>query len=147
LFRPVEAFFLAEDAAVSQALQQLAALLDVEFVAAELAQACFAAQLGFVGPVALDLGLPGVAMGRPGQRTGDAASVDEIREMRAATSLPLLVGSGVTPDNIATMLPLLDGVIVASTLKRDGVWWNEVEERRVAAFMERVETIRLELAA
>ncbi|MFC0287973.1 BtpA/SgcQ family protein [Kaistia hirudinis] len=82
-----------------------------------------------------------------GQRTGDAASLDEIREMRAATGLPLLVGSGVTPDNIGAMLPLLDGVIVASTLKRDGVWWNEVEERRVAAFMERVETIRAERAA
>jgi hypothetical protein len=40
---------------LSAALQQLAALLDVEFVAAELAQACLAAQLGFVGPVALDL--------------------------------------------------------------------------------------------
>jgi hypothetical protein len=77
-----------------------------------------------------------------GQRTGDAASLDEIREMRAATSLPLLVGSGVTPDNIGVMLPLLDGVIVASTLKHDGVWWNDVEERRVAAFMDRVHAIR-----
>lgn len=77
-----------------------------------------------------------------GQRTGDAATLDEIREMRAATGLPLLVGSGVTTDNIGAMLPLLDGVIVASTLKKDGVWWNAVEERRVAAFMERVHTIR-----
>jgi len=77
-----------------------------------------------------------------GQRTGDAASLDEIREMRAATSLPLLVGSGVTPDNIGAMLPLLDGVIVASTLKQGGVWWNSVEESRVAAFMERVHSIR-----
>ena len=77
-----------------------------------------------------------------GQRTGDAAAVDEIGTMRNATSLPLLVGSGVTPDNIATMLPLLDGVIVASSLKRDGVWWNPVEEARVAAFMANVHAIR-----
>ena len=80
LFRPVETFFVAQYAAGLQALQQLAALLDVEFVAAELAQACFAAQFGFVGPVALDLGLPGVAMGRPGQRTGDAAEQQQKQE-------------------------------------------------------------------
>lgn len=77
-----------------------------------------------------------------GQRTGDAAAVDEIRTMREATSLPLLVGSGATTENIATILPLLDGVIVASALKQDGVWWNRVEERRVAAFMEKVHAIR-----
>ncbi|WP_307278635.1 BtpA/SgcQ family protein [Labrys wisconsinensis] len=77
-----------------------------------------------------------------GQRTGDAAAVDEIEAMRAATGLPLLVGSGATPDNIATILPLLDGVIVASALKHDGVWWNNVDQRRVAAFMDKVRTIR-----
>jgi membrane complex biogenesis BtpA family protein len=77
-----------------------------------------------------------------GQRTGDTAQVAEINEMRAATSLPLLVGSGATPDNIATLLPLLDGVIVASALKEAGAWWNRVDEARVAAFMERVCTIR-----
>jgi hypothetical protein len=77
-----------------------------------------------------------------GQRTGDAAQVSEIEEMRAATSLPLLVGSGATPDNIATLLPLLDGVIVASALKVDGVWWKPVEQARVAAFMDKVRAIR-----
>ena len=77
-----------------------------------------------------------------GQRTGDAASVVEIGEMRAATSLPMLVGSGATPDNLATLLPLLDGVIVASALKQGGVWWNPVEEARVAHFMERARAIR-----
>lgn len=77
-----------------------------------------------------------------GQRTGDAATVAEITEMRGATSLPLLVGSGVTPANLAELLPLLDGVIVASALKQGGVWWNPVEEARVAAFMEKVHAIR-----
>lgn len=77
-----------------------------------------------------------------GQRTGDAAAVDEIATMRNATGLPLLVGSGITPDNIDTMLPLLDGVIIASSLKQGGVWWNPVEEARVAAFMEKVHAVR-----
>jgi membrane complex biogenesis BtpA family protein len=77
-----------------------------------------------------------------GQRTGDAAAVDEIQTMRAATGLPLLVGSGTTLENVGTILPLLDGIIIASALKKDGVWWNVVEEARVATFMDKVRGIR-----
>ncbi|SHG23508.1 hypothetical protein SAMN02745157_3754 [Kaistia soli DSM 19436] len=77
-----------------------------------------------------------------GQRTGDAAALDEIQTMRDATNLPLLVGSGVTPDNVGSMLPLLDGLIIASALKSGGVWWNPVERGRVEAFMNKVHAIR-----
>ncbi|WP_413727368.1 BtpA/SgcQ family protein [Sodalis sp. RH19] len=70
-----------------------------------------------------------------GQRTGDSATLEEIDEIRSATVLPLLVGSGVTPDNVGQILQRTQGVIVASTLKVDGVWWNEVEPARVKHFM------------
>jgi membrane complex biogenesis BtpA family protein len=70
-----------------------------------------------------------------GQRTGDAATVEEIRAIKAATALPVIVGSGVAVDNVDEILRLADGVIIASSLKRDGVWWNEVDPNRVAAFM------------
>ena len=71
-----------------------------------------------------------------GERTGDAAAMDELRAIAAATALPVLVGSGMTPDNIGEILTVADGVIVASALKRDGVWWNAVDPDRVAAFAE-----------
>src|SRR5258708_4886187 len=61
-----------------------------------------------------------------GQRTGDVADIDYVSRMRKATSLPLLVGSGVAPDNITSILSAADGVIVGSSLKREGVWWNPV---------------------
>lgn len=70
-----------------------------------------------------------------GQRTGDSATMDEIDEISAATELPLLVGSGVTPDNICQILQRTQGVIVASTLKFGGVWWNQVDPARVKHFM------------
>jgi membrane complex biogenesis BtpA family protein len=70
-----------------------------------------------------------------GQRTGDSATLSEIDEIRSATELPLLVGSGVTPDNVEQILSRTQGVIVASALKVDGVWWNEVELARVKHFM------------
>ena len=66
-----------------------------------------------------------------GHRTGNSATAEEIGEIRLASSLPLMVGSGVTPDNIADTLSRVDGVIVASSLKRDGDWWNEVKVERV----------------
>lgn len=70
-----------------------------------------------------------------GQRTGNSATMEEIDEIGSATSLPLLVGSGVAPDNVNAILERTDGVIVASSLKRDGDWWNEVELDRVKAFV------------
>jgi membrane complex biogenesis BtpA family protein len=69
-----------------------------------------------------------------GQRTGDAASVAEIRTVRSATTLPILVGSGVTAASVGEILSAADGVIVASSLKRDGVWWNGLDPDRLDAF-------------
>lgn len=77
-----------------------------------------------------------------GQRTGDAAAEAEIAALAEATSLPLLVGSGVTEENINAVLPRVDGVIVASSLKQGGVWWNPVDPIRVGRFMQRVRELR-----
>ncbi|MEO1201687.1 MAG: BtpA/SgcQ family protein [Pseudomonadota bacterium] len=71
-----------------------------------------------------------------GQRTGDAALGDELRAIKEASSVPVVVGSGVTPDNVGEILGIADGVIIASSLKRDGVWWNPVDPDRVAVFAE-----------
>lgn len=71
-----------------------------------------------------------------GQRTGNAATGEEVDAIRAATDLPVLVGSGVTKDNVVDILSRIDGVIVASSLKEEGVWWNPVARARVDAFVE-----------
>lgn len=70
-----------------------------------------------------------------GQRTGHAADLDYIRAIKSATSLPTLVGSGVTPENVADILAIVDGVIVASALKIDGQWWNAVDLDRAKRFI------------
>ena len=69
-----------------------------------------------------------------GERTGDAAGEAETAAIRAATTLPLLVGSGVTVANLPSILRQADGVIVASSLKVGGVWWNPVDPERARAF-------------
>jgi len=71
-----------------------------------------------------------------GQRTGDSATLEEIDEIGGATHLPLLVGSGVTAENIVAILGRTNGVIVASSLKEGGVWWNPVCPERTRRFVE-----------
>jgi membrane complex biogenesis BtpA family protein len=70
-----------------------------------------------------------------GQRTGDTAQLSEIEAIAEGCSLPVVVGSGVTSDNIGAILRVADGVIVGSSIKHDGVWWNAVDPQRLAAFM------------
>jgi uncharacterized protein len=70
-----------------------------------------------------------------GQRTGDSATLEEIRLVAEGCGLPVVIGSGVTPENIGDIFSIADGVIVASYLKRDGVWWNEVDPERLSHFM------------
>ena len=72
-----------------------------------------------------------------GNRTGHAADLDYIRAIRVAATLPTLVGSGVTPDNVLDILSIVDGVIVASALKVGGEWWNPVDPARTKTFVER----------
>ncbi len=76
-----------------------------------------------------------------GHRTGDSATMDEIEETGSATHLPVLVGSGVTKDNVAEILKRTNGVIVASSLKRGGVWWNPVDVGRVRELIEAAEPV------
>jgi membrane complex biogenesis BtpA family protein len=77
-----------------------------------------------------------------GQRTGDGVDLGQLETARRSTSLPVLVGSGVTQDNVAGIFRFADAVIVASSLKHEGYWWNRVEPRRVAAFMDVVRNLR-----
>lgn len=77
-----------------------------------------------------------------GNRTGDAIPVAEIEAIRSGTALPIIGGSGITLDNAEEILGLLDGAIIGSSLKHDGVWWNPVEQDRVAALVAVVTKMR-----
>lgn len=79
-----------------------------------------------------------------GQRTGDTATMAEIETIAGATQLPVLVGSGVRPDNVAEILTIADGVIVASALKTGGVWKDPVDRDKVIGFMKAFEAVASE---
>ncbi|TXR48354.1 BtpA/SgcQ family protein [Phyllobacterium endophyticum] len=77
-----------------------------------------------------------------GQRTGDSATMDELQTIASGTSLPVAVGSGVTPDNVGDIFTVADAVIVASYLKHEGAWWNPVDPDRLQVFMRAVKKAR-----
>lgn len=77
-----------------------------------------------------------------GNRTGDATPLSEVRGIKENTQLPVLVGSGLTSENAVELLPYIDGAIVGSWIKLDGVWWNPVDETRVKALMDVVNRSR-----
>lgn len=66
-----------------------------------------------------------------GEATGRTANPDEVAEAKAATKLPVLVGSGITAQNIRPFLAHADGVIVGSALKENGDWTRPVSLERV----------------
>ncbi|WP_235971412.1 BtpA/SgcQ family protein [Palleronia pontilimi] len=77
-----------------------------------------------------------------GQRTGDAATNEELETIVGATGLPVIVGSGVTVENAERILSRARGVIIGSSLKEDGVWWNPVDGDRARRFMDTARALR-----
>lgn len=65
-----------------------------------------------------------------GVATGEPTSTDDVVAARKATKLPILVGSGVTPEQVPVLLRHADALIVGSWIKRDGVWHQPVDEDR-----------------
>jgi uncharacterized protein len=65
-----------------------------------------------------------------GIRTGVVPAPDDLRAVRAAVKLPVLVGSGVTADNLPDLLPGADALIVGSAAKVAGEWRNPVCQGR-----------------
>jgi membrane complex biogenesis BtpA family protein len=82
-----------------------------------------------------------------GSRTGDATSIETITEIREASNVPVLVGSGVDVKNVEAILEAADGAIVGSSLKEEGIWQNRVDIDRVRTFMEKVKRLRSSMEA
>jgi len=70
-----------------------------------------------------------------GIATGGAADAKEVSAVSHSVTIPTLVGSGITPENIHLYGPA-DGFIVGSSVKRDGLWSNPLDEKRVRAVVQ-----------
>ncbi|RZC35007.1 F13E9.13, mitochondrial, partial [Asbolus verrucosus] len=71
-----------------------------------------------------------------GTATGSPADAGELDEVKKCGSLPVLIGSGVTIDNLDHYLQA-DGLIIGSHFKKGGRWDKDLDEKRVERFMEK----------
>lgn len=79
-----------------------------------------------------------------GKSTGDVTDLDELELIHGHQNklkMPVLVGSGVTKENLENYVGLADALIIGSHFKHDGHWANELSEERINDFMEHLDKI------
>ena len=77
-----------------------------------------------------------------GPSTGYEADIDEVKKVKDESKIPIIIGSGISTENIKKFLPAADAFIVGSSLKIKGIWKNEVDAERVKEFMQTVNLLR-----
>ena len=96
-----------------------------------------AAPIAQVNPVALvkDLRARGMAdaIVVTGSATGEAADLEQVETVRQAVSAPVILGSGLTKENARRWGSFIDGAIVGTSIKRDGLISSPIDASRVRA--------------
>lgn len=73
-----------------------------------------------------------------GTATGEPVLPAEAESVRNATTLPVLIGSGITPHNIHLYRDHADAFIVGSWIKQEGDWKNGPDPKRVEQLMKKL---------
>jgi uncharacterized protein len=76
-----------------------------------------------------------------GSATGHPPRLTDVEEVKAHTSLPVILGSGVDAGNIQEFYGAADAFIIGSYFKRDGRWANPVDPLRVGRLMDEVKRL------
>ena len=71
-----------------------------------------------------------------GTHTGKAVNENELESVYAASHLPVMVGSGVTPTGLAQIWDHADAFIVGSYFKREGNWKYDPEPERLELLLQ-----------
>ncbi|XP_043562801.1 uncharacterized protein F13E9.13, mitochondrial isoform X1 [Chiloscyllium plagiosum] len=76
-----------------------------------------------------------------GIATGKQANPEELKEVKQAVRIPVLIGSGVTVENMEEYMDA-DAMIIGSHFKKSGYWANEVDFERIKKFMTKMKKLR-----
>jgi membrane complex biogenesis BtpA family protein len=81
-----------------------------------------------------------------GTSTGRAVDLNKLKAVKKATDLPVLIGSGITIENINEYMHISDALIVGSYFKKGGKWSGPLDFERVLKFMGKAESLRNKLS-
>lgn len=74
---------------------------------------------------------------------GAEAPFDTLRLVKESVpDIPVFANTGVRVENVQKQLRVADGAVTATSFKRDGYIWNEVDVKRVREFMDTVKALR-----
>ncbi|XP_022598377.1 uncharacterized protein F13E9.13, mitochondrial-like isoform X2 [Seriola dumerili] len=76
-----------------------------------------------------------------GAATGAEADPKELTEVSQSVRIPVLIGSGVTYDNVERYLDA-SGMIIGSHFKQGGHWANTLDPEQVKRFMGKIHNLR-----
>ncbi|MCC6427980.1 MAG: BtpA/SgcQ family protein [Phycisphaerales bacterium] len=77
-----------------------------------------------------------------GAFTGSPTDPADLQQVRQATTLPVLVGSGVTSDQVPGLFRHADALIVGSSIKHDGIWSNPIDPARCRTLIQAADSAR-----
>ena len=77
-----------------------------------------------------------------GASTGTEADAEELAAVKYAVDLPVIIGSGITVNNLERYWGLADAFIVGSSLKEEGDWRKPMDPMRCRALMAEAERLR-----
>lgn len=72
-----------------------------------------------------------------GTSTGDPAEIKDFSDVKESTTLPILIGSGVTLENVGNYIAA-DALIVGSYFKKNGKWNGQLDEKRIKLMVEKM---------
>jgi len=77
-----------------------------------------------------------------GARTTEPPDLAELKRVRRHASVPVLIGSGMTAENIRNYFKFADGFIVGSTFRQEGRFLGSLDRQRLDKFMRAFSTVR-----
>lgn len=77
-----------------------------------------------------------------GVATGRAVDPADLRDVASSVQLPVVIGSGLTHDNIGAVWQDADVFIVGSFLKDEGLWHRPLNQDRIDAFLRATDQLR-----
>ncbi|WP_321280038.1 BtpA/SgcQ family protein [Marinifilum fragile] len=77
-----------------------------------------------------------------GSSTGKAVYLHELKSLKDKVQIPVLIGSGITAENLEEYWNFASGFIVGSHFKENGFWKNSISKDRLEIFMEKVNQLR-----
>ena len=77
-----------------------------------------------------------------GHHTGAPPDPEDLVAVRHATELPIIIGSGISIENIEDLAPFADAFIVGSAMKENRQWDGPVGDREVTEIVAAVRATR-----